>query len=370
MAKKILKTVLTVIFLAAVLSAAAGAVTVKVKDITSISGMIENQAVGYGIVVGLNGTGDKGKDFATVQSVVNMLSKLGVKVPTDKIESSNCAAVIVTSTLPSSFEAGEKMDVHISSMGNAKSLYGGILVMTPLSAGNSEIYAMAQGPVSVGGHNYEVNNNVVSKNSPTSGYITGGAIIGKTYKADYLTGTSVTLFLEKTDFSLSDRIIKSLNTKYGKDTAQTADGKALIITVPVKFTGHQAELMAEIGDMEVEGNPVSGIVLDERTGTIIMGAGIKIDEVAISHGNIHVAVASHNIVSQPNSFGSGNTIQTIDSSMTVNEDMAKFTTVKNNATLQDLVKSLTSLGATADDIIAIITDMKVAGAIKGTILLR
>jgi flagellar P-ring protein precursor FlgI len=211
----------------------------------------------------------------------------------------------------------------------------------------------------------------VSKNSPTSGFITGGAVIGKTYKADYLTGTAVTLFLEKTDFSLADNIIKSLNTKYGKDTASTADGKSLLVTIPAKFTGKQAQLMAELGELEVEGSPVAGIVLDERTGTIIMGAGIKIDEVAISHGNIHVAVASRNIISQPSSFSSGGeTVQTIDSTLTVKEDKAKFATVKNNATLEDLVKSLTSLGATADDIIAIITDMKVAGAIKGNIMLR
>jgi flagellar P-ring protein precursor FlgI len=342
----------------------------RLMDISSFTGMRTNELIGYGIVVGLNGSGDTGKDFATVQSVVNMLQKLGVRIPMDQIETKNCAAVILTSTLPPTCEMGEKIDVHVASVGNARSLYGGTLLMSPLLAGNSEVCAMAQGQVAVGGHNFEVNNNSVSKNAPTSGFIAGGASVERKVEADFTGNTEIGVFTDRNDFVLAEAIIKSINSKFGQGTAATSDGKNIRIKIPDSYASKKSTFLAEVSALEIDdvGEPTA--VLDERTGTIIMGSTIPVEEVAISHGNLSVAIASKNVISQPNPFAPGTTIQAINSSMTVGQDKANFTSVKKGATLADVVSNLNKMGVSADDIISIVTDMKVAGAIKGKIIVK
>lgn len=342
----------------------------KIKDLTSMTGMRSNDLIGYGIVVGLSGTGDKGKDLVTVESVVNMLDKLGVRVPLDQIETMNCAAVIVTAVLPPTCEQGEKIDIHISSIGNAKSLYGGTLLMTPLKAGNNELCAVAQGSVAVGGHNFEVNNNSVSKNAPTSGFIAGGATVQKKIDADFTADSEVALFTSRNDFELAEAIIKGINAKFGAGMANTTDGKKILVSVPAEYMNKKAQFIAEMSSMEIDDPGDPSVVLDERTGTVIMGAQVPVDEVAISHGNLHVAISSKNIISQPNPFSPGTTIQAINSNMTVDQDRANFATLKKGATLADVVKNLNTMGVSADDIISIITDMKVAGAIKAKVIVK
>jgi flagellar P-ring protein precursor FlgI len=342
----------------------------KIKDLTSMTGMRSNDLIGYGIVVGLSGTGDKGKDLVTVESVVNMLDKLGVRVPLDQIETMNCAAVIVTAVLPPTCEQGEKIDIHISSIGNAKSLYGGTLLMTPLKAGNNELCAVAQGSVAVGGHNFEVNNNSVSKNAPTSGFIAGGASVQKKIDADFTADSEVALFTSRNDFELAEAIIKGINAKFGSGMANTTDGKKILVRVPAEYMDKKVQFIAEMSSMEIDDPGEPSVVLDERTGTVIMGAQVPVDEVAISHGNLHVAISSKNIISQPNPFSPGTTIQAVNSNMTVDQDRANFATLKKGATLADVVKNLNTMGVSADDIISIITDMKVAGAIKGKVIVK
>jgi flagellar P-ring protein precursor FlgI len=342
----------------------------KIKDLTSMVGMQSNDLIGYGVVVGLSGSGDRGKDLVTVESIVNMLGKLGVRVPLDQIETANCAAVIVTAVLPPTCEQGENIDVHISSIGNATSLYGGTLLMTPLKAGNNEACAVAQGSVAVGGHNFEMNNNSVSKNAPTSGFITGGAMVQKQIDADFTADSEVAFITSRNDFELAEAIIKGINAKFGDGTANTTDGKKITVKVPSNFLNDKASFIAAISAVEVDDPGEPSIVLDERTGTVIMGAQVPVDEVAISHGNLHVAISSRNIISQPNPFSSGSTLQALNSSMTVDQDRANFAALKKGATLADVVKNLNTLGVSADDIISIITDMKVAGAIKGKVIVK
>jgi flagellar P-ring protein precursor FlgI len=366
----IMKKIIAVALMSALFAAAVYATPVKLKDITSLSGVRTNSIIGYGIVVGLAGSGDKGKAYETVQSVVNMLQKLNVRVPMDQIETSNCAAVIVTSTLPPTFEAGEKLDVNIASVGNAKSLYGGVLLMTPLKAGNNDVYAVAQGPISVGGHSFEINNNSVSKNNPTVGFITGGGVTEKKLESDFISTDDISIYTGRNDFTLADTIIKGIDSKFGANTAATTDGKSIKIKIPASYKDKKSEFMAELNGIEVEDQGEPTVVLDERTGTVIMGADVRIDEVAISHGNLNVAIASKNVISQPNPFTAGTTVDTIDSNMTVEQEKAKFATIKKGATLSDVVKSLNAMGVSADDIISIVTDMKVAGAIKGKVIVK
>jgi flagellar P-ring protein precursor FlgI len=346
------------------------AATARLKDLATFSGMRSNELIGYGIVVGLNGTGDRGKDFVTVQSVINMLRKLGVSVPMDQIGTNNCAAVIVTSTLPPSCEQGEKIDVHVSSISSAKSLYGGTLLMSPLLAGNNEVCAVAQGQVAVGGSNFEVNNNSVSKNAPTSGFIAGGASVERKVEVDFTGNTEIALFTQRNDFILTEAIIKGIDSKFGGGTASTTDGKNIKIKIPDSYMSKKSSFLAEVSALEIDDPGEPTAVLDERTGTIIMGASIPVDEVAISHGNLSVAIASRNVISQPNPFTNGTTLQAINSSVTVDQDKANFTSVKKGATLADVVGKLNKMGVSADDIISIVTDMKVAGAIKGKIIVK
>jgi flagellar P-ring protein FlgI len=343
----------------------------RIMDITSFSGMRSNEIIGYGIVVGLNGSGDRGKDFVTVQSVINMLQKLGVRVPLDQIETTNCAAVIVTASLPPTCQQGEKIDAHVSSIGNARSLYGGTLLMSPMLAGNNEVCAVAQGQVAVGGHNFEVNNNLVSKNAPTSGFIAGGAVIERKIEADFTANSEIALFTSRNDFILADVIVQAVDLKFGKGTASTSDGKNIKIKIPSLYMDKKSSFLAMISAIEIEDPGEPTVVLDERTGTVIMGANVPVDEVAISHGNLSVTVASKNIISQPNPFSSGTSINAIDSTLTVDQEKANFTQIKKKgATLADVVGNLNKMGVSADDIISIVTDMKVAGAIKGKVIVK
>ena len=368
--KKLVGMATALVIIAVLVPAIVMAIPAKIKDLTSMVGMQSNDLIGYGVVVGLSGSGDRGKDLVTVESIVNMLDKLGVRVPLDQIETANCAAVIVTAVLPPTCEQGENIDVHISSIGNATSLYGGTLLMTPLKAGNNEACAVAQGSVAVGGHNFEMNNNSVSKNAPTSGFIAGGAMVQKKIDADFTADSEVAFITARNDFELAEAIIKGINAKFGDGTAGTTDGKKITVKVPADFVSDKASFIAAVSALEVDDPGEPSIVLDERTGTVIMGAQVPVDEVAISHGNLHVAISSRNIISQPNPFSSGSTLQALNSSRTVDQDRANFAALKKGATLADVVKNLNTMGVSADDIISIITDMKVAGAIKGKVIVK
>ncbi len=345
-------------------------VAVQVKEITDIAGFKENQLIGYGIVVGLNGTGDRDGSMITVASVLSMLKKLGVKVPAEKIETKNCAAVIVTAVLPPAVRPGERLDVTIASIGNAKSLYGGILLMTPLKAGNGDVYAIAQGALQSGGHNVEFNENRVGKNNAASASIAGGAIVEKELMNETLSGDKISLISQRTDFELASVIVDEINKKYGENTASTADGKNIDVKIPEAYAANKYKFMAELGSIVVEDAGEPSIVLDEKSGTVILGGEIKVNAVAISHGNIHIAVASENVISQPSSFGQGSTVQALNSTISINEDKPKFTTIRKGATLDEIVKGLNNLGVSAQDIIAIVTNMKASGAIKGKIIVR
>ncbi len=346
------------------------AISVRIKDICNIAGMRTNELIGYGIVVGLNKTGDYGKDFTTVSSVVNMLQKLGIRVPMEQIVTENCAAVIVIATLPPTCQVGEKIDVKVASIGNAKSLYGGILLMTPLKAGNGEIYAIAQGSLNVSGHNFEINNNRVGKNSPTTAFISGGATVEKAVQENFIDKEEFNLYINENDYVLSNSIIQEINKKFTKEIASTNDGKNIIVKVPDNYINKKSEFLAEVNLIEVELPEEPVIVLDQKSGSVIMGGNVPIGEINISHGNLHIAVNSKNIISQPNPFSYGYTVNTIDSSIIVEQDKTKFYKSKNTTTLGEIVKGLTEMGVAADDIIAIITNIKLAGAIKARIIVK
>lgn len=345
-------------------------VPTKIKDISNLSGFKTNELIGYGIVIGLNGTGDKGKDFATVTSVINMLEKFGLKIPLDKIETNNCAAVIVSSTLPPTFEEGERIDVTVSSIGNAKSLFGGQLLVTPLYAGNGEVYAYAKGAINVGGYNVEINNNKVEKNISTNGFIPNGATICKTYNEKIIEKEEIILYLNNNNFNLVNNIITAINERYNSNIATTDDGKKIIIKIPEQYKEKKYTFIAEFSNLQIDVEPEPIIVIDEKSGNVIVGGNINVGEVAISHGNLHISVNSNNVISQPYPFSYGTTIQTIESKMVVIEDKGNFTKVKSGTTIDEIIAGLNKMGVTSKDIISILINMKVAGAIKGQIIVR
>jgi len=324
--------------------------------------------VGYGIVVGLDGSGDTSNSSPfTVNSIASMLTKLGVNISKDisSMKPKNAAAVMVTAELPSIIRPGQRLDVIVSSLGDAKSLRGGTLLVTPLQGGNGQIYAVAQGSLSVGGFSVGGRASSVTKNHPTVGRIANGAIVEKSMaKRLDEHQDSILLALRNPDFSTSKRIEEALNRHFGEQLAEVEDAGSVRVWNP---EGHVTDLMAAIESIQVEPDHRAVVVVDEKTGTIVMGQDVKIDTVAVAHGNISVNVMEKPEVSQPNAgfFGEsqGETKVVQRTSVDVQEDEAKLVVLPKQVSLSSLVAALNAVGATPNDLIAVLHAIKAAGAL-------
>jgi len=340
---------------------------VKIGNITRIRGIRDNQLVGYGIVVGLAGTGDSNRSQATVQSVANMMGSFSIDVTADQIRSQNLAAVMLTANLPPFVHTGDRIDVTVSSMGDADSLQGGTLIMSPLRAANNEVYAVAQGPISIGGFNAQGGGSSVRQNHPTVGRMPNGALVEKELNFE-LDKEEINLLLQTPNFDTANNIAKAINEKLQYDNiAQAKDAGTVVIQVPDSYDDRVVDFVAQINKTEVRTSMEAKVVIDERTGTIVMSHNVRISTVAVAHGNISVTIKTSETVSQPPSFSEGETEVTTETEIEVQEEEGNIVVVSNENTINDLVTALNTIGATPRDIISILQKIKAAGALHGEI---
>ncbi|MDB5050995.1 MAG: Flagellar P-ring protein [Fibrobacteres bacterium] len=361
--------------LCAVLSFAVAAQASRIKDVAKLDGLAETQLIGYGLVVGLKSTGDGPRTQFTTQSVVNMLRNTGIEVPRERIQVRNVAAVMVTSKLSPFMKRGSNIDVTVSSIGDAKSLEGGTLLMSPLQATDGEIYAMAQGALSIGGLNKEgpQGKSSYTKNHTLVGEIPNGAIIQKEAPGALMTTDELRISLASPDFSSAVAMAKSINANFKKPIAEAKDPVTISIAVPEEFKTKRMEFIAEVENLDFLVSTVAKVVLNEKTGTVIAGGNVSISEVAVSQGNITIQVKDNQQaqVSNTNAANSGTTQlsnSTSSEDIKVDEPKAEMKVLPSSSNVADLAKSLNSLGVTPRDIIAIFQAIKRAGALNAELI--
>ena len=360
--KKILALALAAFMLILSLPQQAGAESAptRIKDIAKVQGVRSNQLIGYGIVVGLAGTGDSKED--TKQSIRNMLLTFGITVPENDLKLDNSAAVMVTATLPPFVREGDTIDVTTSSIGDADSLQGGTLLQTPLGAANGVVYAVAQGPVSTGGFVAGNGGGSAQKNFPTVGLTPNGAIVEKTLEEDLGRGGKISLSLYNPDFTTAARMAASINAQYG-GIATAANPGRIDINIPAYFRGNVVGFVATIEELPIVPDNRARVVVNERTGTIVMGGEVAVNECAITQGGISIRVARDEQAVQPDPLSYGTTIVTNNTTTEAEEDVASTVVVPATASISDIVGALNAVGATARDTISILQAMKAAGAI-------
>ncbi len=338
---------------------------VRIKDLADVRGMRENQLVGYGLVVGLNGTGDGKKARFTLQSMVNMLEKMGVTVNTKEISVENAAAVMVTADLPPFARNGSRIDVLASSIGDAENLQGGTLLLTPLRAADGEIYAIAQGPVSTGGFSAGgASGGSVQKNFPTAGRVVGGALIEKEIPSDFHTQQDLTLALRSPDFTTASRVAGAINAALADQAAQTPDAGTVHVRVPAKYSGNLVAFAALVEALDVQPDHLAKVVINERTGTVVMGDRVRIATVAVAHGNLSIQIQENTQVSQPLPLSQGQTVVAPQSEIRVSEGKAPIFLLETGVSIGEVVRALNTLGVTPRDLIAIFQAIKAAGALQ------
>ena len=345
---------------------AAGAVEVRIKDIADFEGIRDNMLVGYGIVVGLDGTGDNLRNAAfTESSLVSMLERLGVNTRGSDLKTNNVAAVMVTATLPAFARQGARMDVSVSAMGDAESLRGGTLLVTPLMGADGEVYAVAQGQLATGGFTAGGEAERVTRNVPTQARIPSGAIIEREVDFELAELDEVRLSLRNPDLTTSARVATRINRALGERVATSLDPGTVAVTVPQRGGGGTAALLTRIEQLRVEPDQPARVVVDESNGIIVMGQDVRISEVAVAQGNLTVRVTETPLVSQPNAFGDGETVAVPRTRVEINEETASRMVVMREAvTLEDLVGGLNALGVSPRDLISILQSIRAAGALQ------
>ena len=352
----------SLVCLMALLASAPQGEAVRIKDIASFSGVRDNQLIGYGLVVGLSGTGDKTSSVFTMRSMVNMLERMGVSVDMRQMKPKNVAAVMVTAKMPVSAKPGTRLDVTVSSLGDATSLLGGVLLQTPLTGVDGKIYGLAQGSMTLGGFTVEGEAASATKNITTVGMIPGGALVERSVPFEFNDQDKLTLHLRQPDFSTSMQIAERLNAAMGGQFANAIDGASVDLNVPAEYRGNLVPLMASVENIEITPDSPAKVVVDEKTGTVVLGRDVRISRAAVAHGNLSVLITEYQDVSQPGPFSSGDTVVTPQTEINVNEQNRRLMMVEG-ATLQELVDGLNAIGATPRDLITILRTLKTAGAL-------
>ncbi|MCU6497242.1 flagellar basal body P-ring protein FlgI [Rugamonas sp. A1-17] len=339
------------------------------RNLVAVEGMRDNPLVGYGLVVGLNGSGDSTQVKFASQSVINMLKQFGVKVPdgTDA-KSKNVATVMVSAVFPPGYRKGQNIDVVVSSMGDAKSLRGGALLLTPLRAADNEVYALAQGNVVVGGFSASgKSGSSVTVNTPTSGRIPSGAAIEREIATDFATKPTVRLSLRHPHFQTAINIVDSINKRFG-DIATTTDATSIDVVAPANPTQRVA-FMAKLEALSIDvGDDSPKVVFNSRTGTVVIADGLRVRAAAVTHGSLKVVISESTKVSQPNALAQGNTVATPQSQVSVDQGSGQMFKWPAGAKLQSIIDVVNSLGASPDDIMAILQALDQAGAIEGELV--
>lgn len=357
-----LVTVLAALAFSILVSLPRPAEAVRIKDIASFSGVRDNQLIGYGLVVGLSGTGDKKDSAFTMRSMVNMLEKMGVRVDMKQMKPKNVAAVMVTARMPVSAKPGTRLDVTVSSLGDSTSLLGGVLIQTPLKGVDGKVYVLAQGSLTVGGFSVSGNQAQAQKNIATVGQVPGGGIVERPVLFEFNDQNTLTLSMHAPDFSTTNQVVERINKALGGTFARSVDVGTVTLDIPSDFRGNIVPLMASLENIEVVPDSAAKVVVDEKTGTIILGRDVRISRVAVAHGNLQVMVQENQDVSQPPAFSGGTTVVTPSTDITTREERRNLN-ILEGATLQELVDALNSVGATPRDLISILRSMKAAGAL-------
>jgi flagellar P-ring protein precursor FlgI len=363
----VFRTACTAVLALALSVVSAGAAS-RIKDLANIEGVRQNQLIGYGLVVGLNGTGDTLNNIPfTKQSLQAMLERMGVNIRGATIRTGNVAAVMVTGNLPAFGTQGTRMDVTVSSLGDAKNLQGGTLLVTPLLGADGNVYAVAQGSIAISGFQAEGEAAKIVRGVPTVGRIANGAIIEREIEFALNRLPNVRLALRNADFTTAKRIAAAVNDFLGTKTAEPIDPSTVQLSIPPEFKGNVVAFLTEIEQLQVEPDLVAKIVIDERSGIIVMGRDVRVATVAVAQGNLTVTISESPQVSQPNPQSRGRTVVTPRTSVAVTEDGKKFALVKDGVSLQQLVDGLNGLGIGPRDLIGILQAIKAAGAIEADI---
>lgn len=339
--------------------------TVRVKDVAKIEGVRDNQLIGYGIVVGLNRTGDRvQQNLYAKQTLQNVLERMGISTTVDSLKPENMATVLVTATLPPFVRQGSKIDVTVSSIGDARSLQGGTLILSPLKGIDGQIYAIAQGPLSIGGISAGDTGNSVEINHPTVGRIPNGAIIERTVPTDFSPSGVLTLVLRQEDFTTASRLKQTVNQRFGPSVARALDGRNVEVSIPAEYTNDRVGFIAELESLKLKTDAIAKVVINERTGTIVMGREVRLSSVVISQGGVTVRVGTEYEVSQPNPLSrTGDTTVVPTTTVDVKERKPQMVSLQDGASVEEVVNGLRSVGVSARDIISILQAIKSAGAL-------
>jgi flagellar P-ring protein precursor FlgI len=334
----------------------------RLKELTSIEGVRDNQLMGYGLVVGLAGTGDRRQTQFSAQSLTNLLERMGITIPATAIQVKNTAAVMITALLPPYARPGSRIDCTVAAMGDAPSLQGGVVLMAGLKAPDGQVYAVAQGPLVIGGFAAGGAANGKTVNHPTVGRIPNGAIVERASPSPAV-GQVMRLQLNHSDFTTASRISEAINKRFGA-VAHADDAALVTVAIPAALQKTSTEFVAELENLTVEADRSAKIVINERTGTIVMGKDVRIAPVAILQGNLTVEIQTTLNVSQPNALAGGTTQVTPQVTTGVKEEQARNVLLKQGATVEELVRALASIGSAPRDIIAILQNLKSAGALE------
>ena len=333
----------------------------RLKDLATIQGVRNNQLMGYGLVVGLDGTGDQTP--YTVQSMISMMQQMGVNLPPGtSVQMKNVASVIITGSLPAFAQPGQTLDVTVSSMGSAKSLRGGTLLMTPLKGADGQIYAMAQGNLVVGGVGASANGSQTQINHLSVGRISDGATVERSIPNTINQSDNVNLELKESDFSTASLVVDAINKRFGANTALAQDGRVIHVQAPANSS--RVSFLADLEKINVSPAATTAkIIMNARTGSVVMNQAVTLENCAVSHGNLSVVINTDPVISQPGALSSGQTVSTARSQIEINKEPGKVLKLNSGANLADVVKALNAIGATPQDLLAILQAMKASGSL-------
>ncbi|HUI29780.1 MAG TPA: flagellar basal body P-ring protein FlgI [Candidatus Acidoferrales bacterium] len=343
----------------------------RIKDIAYVKGVNDYQVIGYGLVVGLNGTGDSQISTFTEQSVASMLKRFGITVTQSQIRMRNVAAVMVVSSIPAFASSGAAVDVTVSSMGDGTSLQGGTLLLTDLIGQDGKIYATAQGPLAVGGFDIRAAGTMVQRNFTTTGRIPNGGLVQQSPPIEFVDNWMLSLVLSQQDFTTANRVADAINQNTGSKIADAIDGATINVQVPQPYQSKDklVQFIAQIESLQVVPDVMARVVINERTGTVVVGQNVTVLPVAISHGNLNIEIQAYPVISQPAPFSQGQTVVTQEATAAVNQEESSMVAINSAATVQDIASALNSLKVKPRDIIAIFQALKAAGALKAELVI-
>ncbi len=337
---------------------------VLIRDVSSVEGIRDNSLIGYGLVVGLKGTGDRQQTYFTVQTLASILARMGVQIPTASVRVNNVAAVFVTASLPPFSRPGMHLDIQVSSSGDARSLEGGLLLLTPLYAADGQVYAAAQGPVVVGGYMAGSATNSRQMNHPTVGRIPGGALVERDSAVDLAHAERLSLLLTDANFSTAEEVAAVINREFSAGIATAIDSRRVELQVAAAAPATVPAMLARIESLPVAVQRKAKVVVNERTGTVVLGKDVRLGAVSILHGNFSIEVSTEYSVSQPNPLASGQTQVVPQTKVSATEAPARNVALNEGASVEELVTRLQAIGATARDVVSILQAIRAAGALE------